>query len=74
MAEILFDVADSISKVYPALSPLSIRRERFGEVLRLVSSMNEKSRRDEGLGPNDKITYDQYGRKIVWREDNSDWW
>lgn len=75
MADILFDVADSLSKVYPALSPFAIRRERFAQVLRTVSNLNLKSRREDGIGRNDRITYDNRGNRIIWKEaKNDDWW
>ena len=75
MPEMLFEIADTLAKVYPALSPIMLRRERFDIVLRTVSGLNAKTRRESGLGKNDKVTYDRNGNRIIWREaKGDDWW
>jgi|GEM_PF-2077443 hypothetical protein len=71
----LFDFEYDLSKIFPALSPFSIRREKAGEVFLLIRRINAKSFREKGYQKNDIVTRDDRGNVHIRREaKNDNWW
>lgn len=49
----LFDMTQTLCKVYPAISPLSIRKERAKEVFLLIRRINTHPRTNDGVKANE---------------------
>lgn len=76
MADVYTSIVDSLCTRYPALTPFEIRRQRLGDVFRLIDRVNQAERRKQGCrGRNDRVEIDKDGNRIVYREaQNNDWW
>lgn len=70
-----FDLEDNLCKRYTALTPFIVRREKFGEVAKLVGRINQKNMADKGVLKGDKVWTDKKGNLHIRREaQNDDWW
>ena len=75
MNELFYEIADNLSQKYPALTPFVIRREKFGEVVRLISWINGKNLKNKGIQSTDKVWKDSKGDIHIRRPaQNDNWW
>lgn len=72
--EVFFDLEDNLCQRYPALTPFVVRREKFGEVVKLLQRVNAKHRREKGVGNTDKVYRDKRGNTHIRREAKNDNW
>lgn len=59
---------------YAGLTPFSIRREKFSEVVNLMERINTKARRKDGLSSSDSVWWDSKGDKHIRRKAQNDNW
>ncbi len=59
---------------YPALTPFMVRREKFGEVVKLLQWINSKNLKDKGVKNNDKVWTDKNGDIHIRRQAQNDNW
>lgn len=69
-----FDVAENLCERYPALHPIALRREKFGEVMLLVRRINIKNDAKKGIRRSDKVHKDDDGNIVIRRPATSDNW
>ena len=72
MYETMFELTNQLIQLYPSLTPFTIRRERFGEVAKLVRRINDRKYAATGAKGAVQVTYDDSGNKHVWREAGDD--
>ena len=56
------------------MTPFAVRREKFGEVVKLLHRINDKNRREKGVRNTDKIYKDNRGNVHIRREAKNDNW
>lgn len=71
---LFFDLEDSLCQKYTALTPFIVRREKFGEVVKLLQRINEKNRRNQGTESTDQVWTDKRGNVHIRREAKNDNW
>lgn len=74
MYQVMFDIADRLCQRYPGLTPFQVRRERYREVMLLVSRVTEASNRKDGQKPAEIVWYDSNGDKHIRRPATDDSW
>lgn len=74
MYETMFDLTDLLCQRYTALTPFIVRRERFGEVAKLVRRINDREYTASGGKVNDRVEIDSAGNRHIWREAGDDFW
>jgi hypothetical protein len=81
MYQAFFDLQTSLCKKFPALTPFSIRREKYGEVMRLYGRLLDQMSREEATVKDDKgkpiekdaiIVTKKNGEKIIMRPAKND--
>lgn len=74
--DLFFDLAENLCGRYPALTPLSIRREKFGEVILLVNRINAKDAKKNGVTvkSGESVRRDKNGNVHIRREAKHDNW
>ena len=73
-SEIFFDLNESLCKRYEALTPFVVRREKVGEVFKLVNRINRKNEREKGVQQNDVVWQDSKGNTHIRRKATDDSW
>lgn len=63
-----FDIAEQLCKRYPALSPFAVRRERCGEVFKLVKRINAYNARVKGAKRGETVYTDAKGNMHIRRK------
>lgn len=66
-----FEISERLCKRYPSLDPFRIRRERFGEVMRLISRISASVPEAE---KQTTVWYDEKGDKHIRRPAQKDDW
>ena len=66
-----FEISERLCKRYPSLDPFRIRRERFGEVMRLISRISASVPEAE---KQTTVWYDEKGDKHIRRPALKDDW
>ena len=75
LQDVFYELADNLCQKYPALTPFIVRREKFGEVVRLVVWINSKNLRKQGVQNTDKVWKDANGNTHIRRQaKNDNWW
>ena len=74
LQDIFYELADNLCQKYPALTPFIVRREKFGEVVRLVVWINSNKLTKQGLGLSDTMWKDSNGNTHIRREAKNDNW
>ena len=74
MYELFFDLEDNLCQRYPALTPFIVRREKFGEVVKLLQRITNRHRREKGAQKTDKVWTDKRGNTHIRREAKNDNW
>lgn len=75
LQDVFFELADNLCQKYPALTPFIVRKERFGEVVRLVTWINTNNLKKQGVNGKDKVWKDSKGNIHIKREaKNDNWW
>jgi hypothetical protein len=69
-----FELSDSLCQKYTALTPFMVRREKFGEVVKLLGWINSSSRRKSGMGKTDTSWRDKRGNLHIRRQAQNDNW
>ena len=73
--DLFYEIADGLSQRYHALSPFDVRREKFGEVIRLIVWINGKGMKEKGIHSSDRVWNDRKGDIHIRREaKNDNWW
>ncbi len=72
--ETFFDLEDNLCQRYTALTPFSVRKEKIGEVLLLVTRINRKNLREKGIQHTDKVWTDKHGNVHIRRKAQNDNW
>lgn len=72
--EVFFDLEDNLCQRYTALTPFIVRREKFGEVVKLLHRINARHMREKGVMKNDKMWKDKRGNIHIRREAKNDNW
>lgn len=74
MYDLFFDLNDNLCQRYPALTPFMVRRERFGEVTKLLQRVNGKVMRSKGISAGDRVWRDSNGDTHIRRRATNDNW
>lgn len=74
LQDVFYELADNLCQKYPALTPFIVRRETFGEVVRLVSWINSRNLEKNGVHNTDKVWKDKHGNIHIRREAKKDDW
>ena len=74
MYQLMFDIADRLCQRYPALTPFQVRRERYREVMLLVSRVTEAANRSAAQKPAESVWCDSNGDKHIRRPARDDSW
>ena len=75
MYEVFFDLEDNLCVKYPALTPFAVRREKFGEVVKLVQRIKAKNRVKQGIKNTDQVIRYANGDVHIRRPaQNDDWY
>lgn len=74
MYELFFDIEDNLCRRYTALTPFIVRREKFGEVVKVLQRVMDKNRREQGLQPNERTWTDKRGNVHIRRPAQNDNW
>ena len=72
--EVFFDLEENLCQRYPALTPFTVRREKFGEVVNLLHRINSKNMRKKGVRHSDNVYTDKRGNVHIRREAKNDNW
>lgn len=72
--ELFFELEENLCKRYPALTPFAVRREKFGEVVKVLQRINAKSRKEQGAQRSDQVWKDKRGNIHIRREAKNDNW
>ena len=59
---------------YTALTPFVVRREKFGEVTKLLQRINAKSLKEQGVQTGDRVWKDKKGNIHIRRPATNDNW
>lgn len=68
--ETLFDMQMSLCKIFPAMTPLTLRREKAREVFLLISRHNEHSAKNNN---GNKTNTTQKGVRVIRRKASNNW-
>lgn len=74
LQDVFYELADNLCQKYPALTPFIVRREKFGEVIRLVVWINSTNLKKQGVGSTDKVWKDAKGNTHIRRQAKNDSW
>lgn len=74
LQDVFYELADNLCQKYTALTPFIVRREKFGEVVRLVTWINSKNLKEKGVHNADKVWKDAKGNIHIKREAKNDNW
>jgi hypothetical protein len=69
-----YTLADNLCQKYTALTPFVVRREKFGEVIKLLQWINSKARKEQGIRPKDSTWKDKQGNLHIRRPAMNDNW
>lgn len=72
--DLFFELEDNLCQRYPALTPFAVRREKFGEVTKLVQRINAKNLAEKGVKRTDSVWKDSKGNVHIRREAKNDDW
>lgn len=59
---------------YTALTPFVVRREKFGEVTKLLQRINAKALKEQGVQAGDRVWKDKKGNIHIRRPATNDNW
>lgn len=68
--ETLFDIQMSLCKIFPALTPLTLRREKAREVFLLINRYNKHSLKNNN---GNKTNTTQNGVRVIRRKAGDNW-
>lgn len=74
MYEVFFELEDNLCVKYPALTPFIVRREKFGEVVKLVNRINARKLAEKGVQKTDQVWIDSKGNTHIRRPAQNDNW
>lgn len=74
LGDVFYELADNLCQRYTALTPFIVRREKFGEVIRLVTWINSKNLKKQGAKSTDQVWMDSKGNTHIRREAKNDNW
>ena len=74
LSDVFYELADNLCQRYSALTPFIVRREKFGEVIRLVIWINSKNLRKQGVSSANKAWKDKNGNIHIRRQATNDNW
>lgn len=74
MSDLFYDLADNLCKRYTALTPFTVRREKFGEVVNLLGWIYNKDKSQLGAKPADSVWKDKRGNIHIRRKATNDDW
>ena len=72
MNDMLFDISETLCERYHGMTPFMVRKERCGEVFKVLFAILEKNRREKGIRKTDTIYTDTQGRTHIRRESTDD--
>lgn len=72
--DLFFELEENLCKRYPALTPFVVRREKFGEVVKLLNRINAHNRKETGAKNTDAVWKDSKGNTHIRRQAKNDNW
>lgn len=72
--ELFFDIEEMMCQRYTALTPFQVRREKFGEVTKLLQRINTKHAREKGGAAGGHVWKDKRGNTHIRRQATNDNW
>jgi len=74
LSDLFFTLADNLCQKYTALTPFLVRREKFGEVVKLIQWINSHNLKENGVKSEDKVWKDKKGDIHIRRPAMNDNW